>query len=1026
MSLSKSKRYVILAGLIVVLVSLLTSNVLFYASANNEQASFSDELLAEYEKYDEIEIPQVTLGEYKANSMLYFPSGKTYYNAQTVKLTEQGNYKIEYFYNDNGKDYFETKTFTVNNPIAGFLNKDELASFEYGYDEQTARNGLSVHLSPNNTFYYNKEIDLYNTSKDNPLVEFTFSPVQEGITDVEKIYFTFTDAEDASNSVTVVVKTRKYSLGWLYLQAKANDQLFSGKDGKTLWIEGNYGCTFQYTSQNETLLKTFNSNANNADTVVLKDLLKKQNVKFWIDTETKEVKVSYYSLMHNNGTTYNTLTIADLDDASYQTSIWEGFKSSKVFLSIRAENFVQDYVSLVVTKIGNNSLSTTGYVDESDGPQINVNYNGQSEDDLLNGEVGKSYPVFDATSNDMYCGSLPVETKVFYNYERDSGVYHTEISQSAKQIPILNGRFETAYQGSYSICYMSKDWFGNYTEKVVKIDAVNSVIDIDEIVLDGAGDLSGYVGNVTNVSSIKSVNGGVGDLQTNIQVVDQNSKQYTVCGNQIDGYYFVPQIDGVYTVIYTVTDFVNKQQTKQYQVNVTTSSNTAFSDKPSINKYFIEGQSYILPDLFGTNYSTNKSGIKATMTIIDGNGTTNYNSGDKYVFKKDNDGFATLIYDNGKNQQVFRRKVIDVIENGNTITSKYFVCSDNVSVSNVSQGVNVSISGNGKIEFINALTDINVSGEIILADYGTKFDKLSYVLTDSVDSTICVKLTIEKVGVNNYLYLNGELVTKNLPLSTNAIISYSDKSLVLNSSLKMAVKNTVYGKLFQGFTSHKVYVSVEFENVIEQASIIYKKINNQALNVKKDLMVPVIKFDQIYDNLLAKVNEEVTIVPILYCDVLSGYTFGTVSVSDSAGNFVKDINGLELKNVDATQTYKFKPTKYQNYTIEYNVVDQAGKKSTTKRIVQVLDTSAPTLTVDEMNYVQKVGYIKLPKITVQDDFTTADNITLYYVIVTPEMQMQYVDKDCLYITTVGEYKLIVTAMDEQGNSASKTIEFIVE
>lgn len=1021
----KTKRVKIILGAIFGVFVLSTSSVLFRASANNSPVNYSFELLSEYEKNEEIAIPEVEVGGYTANSILRFPSGKTYYNANTAKLSEQGNYCIEYFYNEHGQNFSETKIFTVKNPIAGFLNKDEIASFEYGYDEQTARNGLNLHISPNNTFYYNKELDVSDTSSENPLVEFTFSPLQDGITDAEKIYFTFTDAEDPDNSLTIVVKTRKQSAGWLYLQAKANDQLFSGKDGSTLWIEGNYGCTFQYTSKNESYLKTFNSNANNAETTLLKDMLSKQNVKFWIDNETKEVKVAYYSLMNNDGKTYTTKTITDLDDASFQSSIWEGFKGNKVFLSVKAENFVQDYASIVLTKIGNNSLSTTGYLDESDGPAISVDYGGLDENSLPSGEVGQSYPVFMATANDLYCGSLPYETKVFYNYERSAGIYHTKISRGAKEVSIVNGRFQTDYQGTYAICYSSEDWFGNYTEKVVVIESKNTDSPIVNVVCNNDGDTVGYVGNITEICSLQTPHGGLGNLATVIKVFDANLIEYSVYGNQIDGYYFVPETEGEYTVRYIVSDYVEKRKTTEYKVSVSTSNQTAFDHKLNIDKYLIEGQNYVLPDLIGTNYSTHQTNVKASLTIVDGNGTTQYRSGEQYAFRKDANGYAILKYDDGKNSQVYKRKVISVKDSGNIITSNYFTSSNGITLSKVSQGVNVEIAKNGKIEFINALTDIDVASEIILTDYGTKFDKFTYVLTDSADSTVCVKLSIEKVDGIDCLFLNGELITKNLPLSTSAKITYSEQSFLLNSSLKVAVKNTAFGERFNGFASHKVYISVEFDKVLETGSVIYKKIDNQALNVTRDLLAPVAKFSDIYDNLIAKVNDEVEVKPILYCDVLSGYTFGTVSVYDASGNTVKDVNGIDLKNLNASVSYRFKPTEYENYTIEYVILDQSGKKFTTKRIVQVLDNDAPTLNVGKLKYVQDKGYVKLPNVSANDDSTAAEKIVIYYVVITPDLQMQYVDKEYLYVQTAGEYKLIITAMDEAGNSSSKTVEFIV-
>lgn len=997
----------------------------------NLTITYLTEYLSEYQKDEEIVVPVAKVGDSIVDNVFTFPSGKTYYNAKTAKLTEQGIYKVRYSLIKDGTLYEDEKTFTVKNPIANFSKNDADSNFFYKYDEQLARNCLSVNFTEGNTFYYNKEIDISNASTNNPYVEFTVSPMVEGVSDLDKIYLSFTDAEDENNSVTIVVKTRNISAGWVYLQAKANGQLFTGYDAnkKTVWIEGNYGASIEYTTKDQSLKRVFNSGATNAG-VTLKDLLKKQKIRFWIDNE-KKVYCSYYSFMNDNEATISddgvirTVFVTDLDDVSYQSELWQGFKSDKVFLSVYGETFNHDYANVSFTKIGNNALSTTGYIDESAGPEITVDFNKLNEDTLYLGEAGKNYPIFEARAVDLYCGVLPYQTKVFFNYERDKGVYNSPINSLAKEIQITDGYFETLYSGRYSIVYMAKDWFGNYTERVVNIVVENNNSSIDFTVNDD-GDKNGFVGNVTKVSTINTLQGGVGNLQLDVKVKIPSGEYKPVYGNVIDGMYFVAESAGEYTVVYTATDYILGSVKRQYTVNITNSSNTVYANKVNLPKYFIAEQDYILPDLIGENLSTSQQNVKAEVTIIDGNGTRTYQCGSKVKISPDADGYVTFKYDAGKNSQEYKRKVVSVGNAMDLTMENFFACTTNINAARSANGVDFTINGEGNVEFVNALLPFNLSSSISFSDLGIKYNKASYVLTDSYDSSICIKVGLEYKDGMYYVLRNNDIVAEYAQMEKYATMEYTNNAILLNSALMVDFDKTIYGEKFDGFTSKAVYVTLEFSDIVENGGVAaYYSINSQQLTAKRDLVLPTIVLDNVYENLAVDINREVEVYSANYGDVLSGYTFGVVSVKDANGSYVKDVNGMELKEVDGRKSWKFIPTEYSEYTIEYFAADQAGMTFPLRRKLKVVDRTAPTLQVENMKAVYKKGVIEIPTITATDNVSAKDEIAIYVVVVDPKLQMFYVKDSNINTLMAGDYKVIITAMDKDGNSTIKTFEFVV-
>ena len=106
------------------------------------------------------------------------------------------------------------------------------------------------------------------------------------------------------------------------------------------------------------------------------------------------------------------------------------------------------------------------------------------------------------------------------------------------------------------------------------------------------------------------------------------------------------------------------------------------------------------------------------------------------------------------------------------------------------------------------------------------------------------------------------------------------------------------------------------------------------------------------------------------------------------------------------------------YTIKYFVKDGSGNSTTYDRVINVVDNTAPIVTVGNHPTEYIVGdMIYLPVITATDDFD--NNPQIVYQIFYNEEEVTIVN-DMFMATKAGEYKISVFAKDASGNESQTT------
>lgn len=325
----------------------------------------------------------------------------------------------------------------------------------------------------------------------------------------------------------------------------------------------------------------------------------------------------------------------------------------------------------------------------------------------------------------------------------------------------------------------------------------------------------------------------------------------------------------------------------------------------------------------------------------------------------------------------------------------------------------------GGVEFIRDLVASGLSFTANLSEVG---DRVDFNLTDGADKSqkITASFIAEKSGYIS-AWVCGELISAKLAKLNEAkalAISYDQEGgyLYLTSSIRAKLKNTAYGEAFNGFTSGKVYASLDLSN----STVYISQINSQRINssIERDSVAPAIVMAGDYGELYRAKGEVLTIMDAFAADVLSPYTSMTLRVTDPNGNFVTAIDGTVLSGTTIAGGENFGVTlsEFGAYTVFYFAKDWANKSKTVSYTITVGDTKAPSVTLNgEIASTQKIGWIKLPSATVTDDVTTLPNLTT--TVISPSFRLTILGDDLeYYVSEKGNYSVIYTAMDVAGNT----------
>lgn len=973
------------------------------ASADNNNFTTAYNFEEYYDRNSTIDIPDGYFGDVKAVPYIYFPSGNVSI-ANSVKLTEQGNYVVKYIAEINNKTYMKDAQFKVKNPLLTFSGKNSTSKYTE-LNAVTKRAGLDISLAQGEEVTFNEPINLNNFNDKNPPFMFTIAPTKEGTFDAGYMMMTFTDVYNSNNSVTIKMNLNEdpvYTC-WQPALGKANNQAYKGWNYSgsepRLWVN-NYGTYCEISPYNTVT----------SGTRTIENVLTKQKFGMWIDTNTNELFFCYFSFLSNMKC---SAMMIDLDDGSYQEEIFPGFATGEVYVSLKAGNYQAPEFNAQILNLGDADLSKK-YLDDLSAPNI-VLEEEYTDDEI--GVVGCSFPVKRATVYDGYCGYINPKVNVYYEYDRKNGEYFDKSTNYQKEIAIVNDRFETPVTGKYSIVYSAEDYAKNYVERVVNVNVGTTKYPIGNIVLSSGYPTSGEVNNKYALPDIISYDGGYGEVSTEYEITC-NGEKFAALGDEVNGYYFIPRVSGEFSISVVAKDILFEKGKETYTFTVANQTNAAFSEDVNLPKYLIKSANYVLPQYQGQTIAGEYE--TASMKVSDGSGTRQVALDSKVQFTPDASGNATITYYFGTNERSYVIPVIDVKENNKIQIERYFIC-DNFDPIADATGVLLSSLTDNSFEFINPLLTNVFKYKFAFTTNDLLESRVDFTLVDSVNKKEAITFGFENNEGVIDLYFNGTLVLHGFVvdnLSTNDVtvtFNYETNILQVGASTTLVVNKTMYGEEFTGFSSHKVYLS---GNLDGQCSITMNSIINQDLTSvsQTDNRSPSMYINGNYTTLLYSLNSVVDIYDVIGGDVLSPYTSCVLSLEYNYTK-VTSTTGITLDGVDCSlgHSYQVKLTEFGTYTLTYVVTDWSNKRYTYSLLLVVQDLVAPDIYMDgEMPTTASVGTVTIPHIVAKDDVSS--NCTLFITVFTPNNGLIMVTGNSFEALTAGTYILTITAFDDFGNT----------
>ncbi len=1001
--MTKSKKTAVFTAA----ATLLLAVILAICFANANVKALAEEwsettLAAEYSINSELSVPDRTVGANgktaKASKNIVYPSGNSYAQADdgslVVKLTEAGKYTVTYFAEIDGKKFVISEYFSVKQTK---ITLGEGSSVSYGRGRYSDTEAFILSLARGETFYFNQAFDLSKLSKGDSLLSFFIDPLTKGTFDAGSIYFTFTGAINREEKLVIRVNndSGENGGGRAYIAAGGDNQPLTGIEiyaGSPIIHKGDEWGTpvwLSFDAQNNLI-------------------------------EGKPEKSDYSILSLNYDSDENALyakkacfgdlgKIADFDDPScFSDGLWEGFTGGKAFLSVYGDSFVNNTVDICFTSIyGFTNKDLKNCFDEEliddEAPVLTV-----KTDDLPNARLGYYYAIPEASAYDVYSGICDVDVKVLYN---------GKIS-----VNIENGKFKADKNGFYSIVYTSKDDSGNEAKNTITVYVSEEANDI--VVRIGDHPTSAKCGDRVDILPPEYIGGGLGKLSYSVKVVkDGKEEEVTDC--------FYPESVGKYTIVYTVVDYTGYEKPASYDLEVTADNVPKLIEKINFPKYILGGMNYTFGEHYANDYSTGTLLKKPVeLEIKTAKETKKYSAGEKYSVNPTTNGekaeFALKC-----GETVLKTQEITVVmpyTDDKLTVENYFVNNGGEYTEKKTQtGINFEATGNYSWTFAKDLVGDNVSAVVKGVEDGGNFDRLTFTITDSENENVSVSLIFVKDGENYYCYAAGKRLelTQNFNDSSSSVrFGYEDGRAFIGGNY-VTVTSDDEGNDFKGFPSGKIYFSMK----VEADGSTVTTVNLQKLceypftRATKDLVAPQIVILGNYGGYY-KLGDIYEVVPAVASDVLDVNVTLTLSVYDAKGNVVKSIDGVTLKDVDPSVAYKVKLTDYGQYDVKYKVGD-SNASDEISYAVNVPDTTAPEFAFEKgFKTSAKVGEAYyIPKFTVKDNLTAAEDIEVYKYVVNPDGRIIALNGDGFRFSKAGKYEFYLIAYDKAFNG--KTVKVTV-
>ena len=1012
----------------------------------------------------------------KLSSTVIYPDGRTT-DATNVSLDMVGKYTVSYKIKVDDDDYEKTCEFSAVRTMASqFIVEQDcvvtpnvaspentgLWSDDYSTNpvskkfDRIAYTGVSVKAtSALSHLRYNGIINLAELGRDEPFVEYLFTPEKMGELEAGHLTFVLTDVHDPSNYVTIKLEsnalygpyqassTALFSVSDNYTPAgmreydfyaficphcgeittwNANIYEVIGTDQNgteigrytcpkcnevaegtklkrdLLYLEGDYKGPYQYAWQGTTIRSSFYGQYGSQDSYISMPLyFDNENPSVWCKSKFYWCPEKQWKIFDFN----NTDIVG--------TNFWDGFTTGEVYCDIYIGGSASG-ATVLFTKI--NGIDLSAEVDAITTPTaISIDYKGLNERELPNGVAGEGYKyrVPEVVAYSQRCGVISnVKANVYYGVER-------------KQIPVEDGFFKTAEDGEYTIEYKATDENGNVATKKVTVKVLPEyenpiAFEFDERLG------SAYRTSTTNIYLYGgSASGGVGVLNTEVKVLFGTENVEIFRDGTLE--YFKPTKAGTYNVVYTVSDYIGTNVEFVKEISV-------LSDGvPTISNLY-------LPDAIRKDYDFNMPKPVAKIADEDGNLTdaiieiyVNDQKINGNTYKPTEVGSVKIEYrainpaDGSKVATV--TKQVAVLGVNETSYYSSYIYTDGINYKDQTfDYVAYDVVNTEKASFMlaNKLSSTNAGAQFTFAGNGGVVEKFRITFIDANNGT---EVAVDVLNVENkpvayhYGIKLGELEGQFSGFNGKELAVYVDGSGYFKDVTNSAIGKIQYttdGREFKGFTD-SVYVKVEIFNAQPNTVLEIRKIGNQPIySDVADWCIPSLYFEANVASLVeVKINEKIIVPKAKAFDVMGQAEIPTITIDAPDGSVL-------VRNQPIDEDYTFTATQFGNYKVTYYVSDGSNSGKANTIVYTVIDDTAPVIgEISVSKLIYKVGdKFEVPEFTAEDDLDAEDKI-VKYVLVCDYEDMYRIVTDSYTFTTVGKYRIRFCAVDSSYNLSYKEV-----
>ena len=934
----------------------------------------------EYKKGERFQKPEIVfLGEAAGisyDAVLTYPNGAAYtFNA--VSLEDAGKYAFTVSGEFKGAAFSYEKQFIV--PLDSFETDSASAAH---YEEMHAvrqEDGILVDFSnqSDNSFTFNRVIDLREFPRSESFLEFFVCPEVDGTADFTRMVITLTDIYDTENALSIKICAMEaapaYMPAYIVAGCLPKNQSLAGNEGGTIRNVGLEGVS--YGTKYDVLFSDASAG--------------KMNFYFDLNKNALYCSPSDYYL------------VADFNDvAFFGDNLWDGFTTGEVNMSVTISDFNADGAQLLFTKIGYYDLSEDTYTDKS-----HVQITADVPDPMPVGFVGEEFPLFEAQAYD-YDTKTPLEVRTSV---RSGNVY----------LDCAGGKFVPPYAGQYDIIYSVTDVYGNVFTETRTVEITDSEAPFT-LKLD-ATEATAVSGVAMPLPECRAENNS-GPVDVSIRV----SGPQEFLHNDLSSILF--EKGGDYTLTYEATDYLGREASAVLNVKVADSEEPIFLAQPTFPEFFVSGASYTLDVVDATDYRTGVT-AEAEIWLFDAahpegvlaeNGTFTPS-----VAKNGDTVTVRYVAEGSVNDGIIEREIPCVLFDPNEIALEQHFLTEGFQTVRVTEDEGLEMvaapgTESATFRYTNILSPVDLKMEM-----GVEGDisAIHLFLRDASNRSRYLKVTIREESSGVFAYINDRYdiaYAFSDSFKEDGITVYyssSTQRLYNHENFSANIKTWQNGDAFEGFPRGiELYGTVDIAGE-EGGTFTVVHINGQYFDLAIDLNAPSIVIDGSYGGSF-KPGDKVTVNTASSYDVLDAAT--SVSVTVKYGeNYVTAEDGTLLDNAPANKLYTFLIQGYGDYSVEYTSADMYGNSNISQYMLRIGDSVKPEISVTGVPAEAQAGdTISLPEATVSDDVTSPENITVVITCEDAYGRITTVKNGKVTFNRRGAWKITYTASDENSNSSS--------